>query len=686
VSLLRLIPELPLLRRELIELSNRRRTYIVRFVGAIIILSIVMVQYFRAMEIISQAANPGGGRVANKFNGSGGVIFNALVPMLFHSVQLLMPALICGAVTIEKERNTLGTLFVTRLSPMTIILEKLASRLVPMLTFLLLTFPVLAFVYSLGGVDTTVLLSTLWLLLCECVFYASIGLLCSSWFSTTASAFICSYIVVGMIIMFSQILGLGYRYPVVTPFDVWNFAFGRMNEYNVYMSNRGWLQQMLFEALRETSAAAGGLLMTRVMLLISMSVPSLLASGFFVLLARFFLIRRAFVSSSSVLLRVFKRVDTFFTKLNDNTTGGVVLIKDYDSLPAFDPVAWRERSKKSLGKARYLFRVLIVLEGPVLFICLATAEFSQSVDFDGLRVLLLLMWAIAAMILSMKAATMISSERTRETLEALLSTPMSSQEIISQKVAGLYRLMIVLSIPILTIHLTLALMHFDIVQIVRSLSLSTLGTILLYGVMVTATTYTSMQLVVWLSALMGLRSPTQARSVMAAITVLGVWVAGSAFLLTPGEFGYRFGVSGLSSFFGIESSLFDDNIRYATVTTLNSQEVIKRQEKIERLMATVSSVSCLLRPDGSIWANESILASSSLAGVSKTAPFYAFSSLRSTAVLVSVLVLVWHILMMLFFRKLTLKLAPRLLQRLDDGQPSSILNVSSATLASEGAL
>jgi hypothetical protein len=165
VSLLRLIPELPLLRRELIELSNRRRTYIVRFAGAIIILSIVMVQYFRVMQVISQTANPGGGWVANKFNGSGGVIFSALVPMLFHSVQLLMPALICGAVTIEKERNTLGTLFVTRLSPMTIILEKLASRLVPMLTFLLLTFPVLAFVYSLGGVDTTVLLSTLWLLL-----------------------------------------------------------------------------------------------------------------------------------------------------------------------------------------------------------------------------------------------------------------------------------------------------------------------------------------------------------------------------------------------------------------------------------------------------------------------------------------------------------------------------------------
>ncbi len=684
MSLLRLIPELPLLRRELIELSNRRRTYIVRFVGAIIILTIVMVQYFRVMQIISQTANSGGGWVANKFNGSGGVIFSALVPMLFHSVQLLMPALICGAVTIEKERNTLGTLFVTRLSPMTIILEKLASRLVPMLTFLLLTFPVLAFVYSLGGVDTTVLLSTLWLLLCECVFYASIGLLCSSWFSTTASAFICSYIVVGLIVMFSQVLGFGYRYPVVTPFDVWNFAFGGREDYNIFINDRGTLRELLVNALQESSAAAGGLLAARVLLLISMSVPSLMASGFFVLLARFFLIRRAFVSSSSVLLRIFKRVDTFFAKLNDSTTGGVVLVKDYDSLPAFDPVAWRERSRKSLGKARYLFRVLIVLEGPVLFVCLATA--TMSADFDGLRVILFLMWAITAMILSMKAATMISSERTRETLEALLSTPMSSRDIISQKVAGLHRLMIVLSIPILTIHLTLLLMHFDIVQIVRSLSLSTMGTILFYAIMVTTTTYTSMHLVVWLSALMGLRSPTQARSVMAAITVLGVWVAGSAYLLTPGEFGYGFGVSTLSSFFGIQDQGFSENFSLSRQGQAPGDQV-ERREKIERLMATISSVSCLLRPDGSIWANESILASNTLAGVSRTAPFYAFSKLRSTAVLVSLLVLAWHIVMMLLFRALTLRLAPRLLQRLDDGQLSQSprVNVSSATLASEGA-
>jgi ABC-type transport system involved in multi-copper enzyme maturation permease subunit len=287
----------------------------------------------------------------------------------------------------------------------------------------------------------------------------------------------------------------------------------------------------------------------------------------------------------------------------------------------------------------------------------------------------------------MKAATMISSERTRETLEALLSTPISSREIISQKVAGLHRLMIVLSIPILTIHLTLLLMHFDIVQIVRSLSLNTLGTILFYAIMVTVTTYTSMHLVVWLSALMGLRSPTQARSVMAAITVLGVWVAGSAFLLTPGEFGYSFGLSTLSPLFGIQDQGFSENF-ILPGQGWDPRDEIEQQAKIERLMATMSSVCCLMRPDGSIWANESILASNNLAGISKTAPFYAFSKLRSTAAIVSLTVLSGHILMMLCFRGLTLTLAPRLLQRLDDGIPmnSPLIEKPSATLISEGAM
>ncbi len=152
MSIWGIIPELPLLRRELTELSSRRRTYVIRFVGAIIVLTAVMLYFNYQVAMLESSGYGVGSGNPNRFVGVGASIFKGIVPMLFVSVQLLMPALICGSITIEKERNTIGTLFVTRLSPMTIVLEKLGSRLVPMFTFLLLTFPVLAVVLRMSAV------------------------------------------------------------------------------------------------------------------------------------------------------------------------------------------------------------------------------------------------------------------------------------------------------------------------------------------------------------------------------------------------------------------------------------------------------------------------------------------------------------------------------------------------------
>ncbi len=45
-------------------------------------------------------------------------------------ILIFLPAMTCGAIAGEKERNTLAVLLTTRLGPLTIVLEKLASRLV----------------------------------------------------------------------------------------------------------------------------------------------------------------------------------------------------------------------------------------------------------------------------------------------------------------------------------------------------------------------------------------------------------------------------------------------------------------------------------------------------------------------------------------------------------------------------
>lgn len=550
---LNVFPQLPLLRRELTELANRRRTYVVRIVGAILLLSIVFL-VFRASMARAAGTNPmfaGGGFPGSqqpygpfRFLGIGGTVFQDIVPWLFRSIQLLMPALCCGSITMEKERNTLGTLFLTRLSPLAIILEKLGSRLVPMLTFLLLTFPVLAYVYSLGGVDTNLLIGTLWLLLCECLLYASIGMLCSSWFRTTVNSFVCSYVVVLLLSISSAVLGR----LTLTPYDIWLREFQGPSG-----GMPGMIAGPAFFGLAGPAAVMNsvGFDVVAAAGLIAKSLPAVVVAGFCLLMARVFLFRRAFVSSTSPLMRLFKVVDRFFVQLNERTTRGIELVKDSNSMPAFDPIAWRERTRKSLGKARYLFRVLTVLEVPTIFICGLAAISSSATGFAGLRVLLTMMWVLAALVLIVKASTAISSERARETIEPLLSTPMTAAQILGEKIAGMRRLMIVLSIPILTINLTLLLLHVDMGQMLRAGGLAYVVVFVSYSLLTLAGTFTVMLLLSWVSAGVGMRFHSQMKSVLISVTLSAVWILvpllGASLLWSISAGGSRFSsISGMN--------------------------------------------------------------------------------------------------------------------------------------------
>ena len=299
----------------------------------------------------------------------------------------------------------------TRLNPGTIILEKFGSRLVPMLTLLLLTFPVLAHVHTLGGVDTDLLIGTLWLLFCECLLFASVAIACSTWFTTTVVAFIWSYVLIG----FLAVLTLSLGYTTFVPSAIWRTAF-MASQWGISRSQMAVINAV---GMGPTVAQSSWLIT------ISKSVPALFATAVFLLFARLTLVRRAFVSQASVLLKVLRVVDVFFTALNERTTGGIELVRDSNPLPADDPVAWRERNKKSLGKARYLFRVLVMLEIPTLFICVLAATASARNDFKGLSVLQGLIWTLAVLVAVVKAATLFSSERAKQTIEPLLATPLS---------------------------------------------------------------------------------------------------------------------------------------------------------------------------------------------------------------------------------------------------------------------
>src|SRR5205085_1815195 len=119
------------------------------------------------------------------------------------------------------------------------------------------------------------------------------------------------------------------------------------------------------------------------------------------------------------------KLDAFFTGANV-VTGGIVLVKDGDPLPGAEPVAWRETTKKSLGTFRFLFRVLVVLELPLLSV-FVSLQMSTPGGPDVSRVSNLLygLWCLGGAMIVMHAGSLVASERTRQTLDVLLTTPMT---------------------------------------------------------------------------------------------------------------------------------------------------------------------------------------------------------------------------------------------------------------------
>jgi ABC-type transport system involved in multi-copper enzyme maturation permease subunit len=392
-------PEAPLLVKELAELANRKRTYVFRFVYATLLFGAGLVILFNH-----------GGATGDMLSSVGRDLFLRLVFIQQIAILLLVPSMTASALTQEKERETLALLLLTTISPAEIILEKFLSRVVTVLSYVMLSFPLLAVAYAYGGVPVMMLGATCVVLVVTVIYHAAFSIMCSSYFRTTVEALIGVYVLQVPV----SILAGGF-----VP--------------SLYVS------------------AAGGVGIQSIPGLVAFSVVSLFLSLVYLVMATEFLHRRAFVPPRNVLLQLFQALDRMFNEWN-HVTGGVILIRDGHPLPIDQPVAWRETAKKSLGTFRYLVRVLVVIEVPILFV-------SQLVNIDMIRGhsamtgLLYMLWIGSAAMLSLHAGNVIASERSRQTLDVLLSTPISGRDLLLEKMAGVRRLLKVLMIPFATIIL-----------------------------------------------------------------------------------------------------------------------------------------------------------------------------------------------------------------------------------------
>ncbi len=127
---------------------------------------------------ISSVVRPG----ENKY------IFLAVAIIQLILLAFVAPGLTAGAISGERERQTLNILLTTHLSPFKILLSKLISSMAFIWLVLFSTLPLYAIVLLHGGVAPIKLLAMFAFYLVVIISFGMIGLFCSTWFKRTGIA------------------------------------------------------------------------------------------------------------------------------------------------------------------------------------------------------------------------------------------------------------------------------------------------------------------------------------------------------------------------------------------------------------------------------------------------------------------------------------------------------------------
>jgi ABC-type transport system involved in multi-copper enzyme maturation permease subunit len=437
---------LPLLSKELAEMAQLRRTYAVRVAFAVLIYltsALFFVPLYWALQHSPQG-----------FVGHGADVLDVVYAIEWGGLVLFVPAIVSGALTAEKERNTLQLLFLTKLGPWTIVFEKLLSRLVPVATFLLVSLPLLFIAYLLGGLTQTDLARATTELALMAFQLAAIALFCSAFCATTASAFILAYVLTAIVLLFPFL-----AIPVILLHDWFCVRLGVghtalyswLNSPENLPARVTWLTSTLginLEWVFEQRPPGPSLVRP----FHTTSQPYVVISAIgtlFLILARSAVVRRAAPQPKYRVRRIFAWLDARFTLLNDRYGKGILITSPGSGLPEADPVAWREKRRGNLGRINYLIRVLLVLELPFLVVSVLAAAFGSDHHFTTLGTIGLLLWPIAILLIIVRAAGLIAAEKARQTLNVLLATPLSLPELAGSKLRGLGRLKVIIAIPII---------------------------------------------------------------------------------------------------------------------------------------------------------------------------------------------------------------------------------------------
>ena len=492
---------LPLLVKELLEQAARPRTYWTRVAYGALLYLVVVVPEANLFRNVRNVGN---------HLGEGRELFTTLVVYQFLGIFLFLPALMCGRITQEKERDSLVLLLLTNLSPAQIVLQKYFAGLVPMLTFLLLGLPLAAVAYAFGGFPPGELVLAAVLLLLACLQVGALALWCSALFRTTVGAFIGTY-AIGVAFYFGPAL-------MVTIVEWFDPNVTGIEKSVVFMH----IPPFVFEFLGNQRGQGGEDLRFFTAILATTTT--------FLALATHHLPRNAFAPPKRYVKRFFGLLDRAAQRAN-RFVGNIVLARRTHALPDDEPVLWRERRSRSMSLPAHLVRLWLLLQIPVTLFALPAVMLGDIHNYkhEPLSALAACIGTLGVLVLAVVASNTFVSERVSQTLEVLLTTPLAAREIVREKARALRGLTLVFAVPLLTTFACEAWLKWHVIR--RDPYGHDGGPAWVYAVCAALAVVVYLPLVSWLALWIGLASRTRLRAIVLALLTIVTWCALPPFVL-----------------------------------------------------------------------------------------------------------------------------------------------------------
>jgi len=508
----RLIPsfELPLIKRELIELAQRRRTYILRCVCLAVFALVFLTAY---ANMTSRAVN------LMSMLGQGREMTAILFVTLMVTIYALAPAMACGAITSEKEKQTLGLLLISKLTPGGIVVEKMLSRMLPLLSLVIVASPLFAICYLFGGVTMSDSLMGVGLLLFVVFQISAVAVFCSALLESGIAAFWMTYFVLAC---------LYFTWPLLIEIGILprHYSFSGLGD-EEYVLFPGYL----------LARFVGGSSWSQT---IWLTVPSLAVTLCFPVAARFAVVWFSFGSTFSFQKRVQSTGVRTLGWFRNRFSGSTAEVDVSDSqkgeqkatsFPDARPIYWRECRR---GLMNRLWVQCLAVVG--LFFLEVWSLWGSRYD-DDIAVLFSIVLLIVAMLLVMSlTCRLFAKEREQQTLDSLLVTPLSNREILREKISGVNRLIwVLLTVVLLTGLINVfavrmnastltrtfdSLNYFGSQRQARPLSFEWLVASFMFFTCAIGNAFIYMNIVKWTAVYFGLKMNTQMKAMMATLVAI----------------------------------------------------------------------------------------------------------------------------------------------------------------------